>query len=87
MVWEVQFRPGHAAQKVDANMVIPQVTPTFGVGSKASQIKATWLGHACYLVEMPSVDSQKGVTVLFDPVFSQRCSPFSFMGPGRFTRE
>lgn len=43
-------------------------------------IRATWLGHACYFVEMPS-----GATVLFDPVFEDRCSPSQWMGPKRFT--
>lgn len=84
MVWEVQFQSG--IEKVDIDAVIPQVKPVFS-GYKSSQIKATWLGHACYLVEMPSIEDRKGVTILFDPVFSQRCSPFSFMGPLRFTSE
>ncbi|KAK4915860.1 hypothetical protein LTR66_017059 [Elasticomyces elasticus] len=44
------------------------------------KIRATWLGHACYYVEFPS-----GLRVLFDPVFEDRCSPFSFMGPKRYT--
>lgn len=43
-------------------------------------LRATWLGHACYLVEFPS-----GFRVLFDPVFTARCSPFSMLGPKRFT--
>ncbi|RPA82985.1 Metallo-hydrolase/oxidoreductase [Ascobolus immersus RN42] len=45
-----------------------------------SNLRATWLGHACYFVEYP-----EGLRVLFDPVFSQRCSPISFLGPKRFT--
>ena len=43
-------------------------------------MRATWLGHACYYVEFPG-----GLRVLFDPVFSQRCSPFSWLGPKRYT--
>lgn len=43
-------------------------------------LRATWLGHACYYVEFPG-----GFRVLFDPVFSQRCSPFSWLGPKRYT--
>lgn len=43
-------------------------------------LRATWLGHACYFVEFPG-----GLRVLFDPVFSQRCSPFSWLGPKRYT--
>ncbi|KAI8825665.1 beta-lactamase superfamily domain-containing protein [Fimicolochytrium jonesii] len=44
-----------------------------------SLIQATWLGHATFLIQM------EGVNILCDPVFSHRCSPFSFMGPARFT--
>jgi N-acyl-phosphatidylethanolamine-hydrolysing phospholipase D len=43
-------------------------------------LRATWLGHACFYVEFPG-----GLRVLFDPVFDHRCSPFSFMGPARYT--
>jgi L-ascorbate metabolism protein UlaG (beta-lactamase superfamily) len=46
----------------------------------SSKLRATWLGHACYYVEYPS-----GLRVLFDPVFEDRCSPFSFVGPKRHT--
>ncbi|KAJ7048128.1 Metallo-hydrolase/oxidoreductase [Mycena amicta] len=52
----------------------------------ASKIKATWLGHACFLVELPSsVLGVRGPRILFDPVFSDRCSPSQWMGPKRFT--
>ncbi|KAE8453760.1 hypothetical protein EG329_009271 [Mollisiaceae sp. DMI_Dod_QoI] len=46
----------------------------------SSSLRATWLGHACYYVEFPS-----GLRVLFDPVFEDRCSPFSWLGPKRYT--
>lgn len=46
----------------------------------SDKLRATWLGHACYYVEYPS-----GLRVLFDPVFEDRCSPFTFMGPKRYT--
>ncbi|KAH6975588.1 beta-lactamase superfamily domain-containing protein [Ilyonectria destructans] len=49
---------------------------------KPAALRATWLGHACYYVEFPS-----GLRVLFDPVFEDRCSPFSFIGPKRFTEK
>lgn len=38
----------------------------------------TWLGHACFLLQV------KGVSVLTDPIFSDRCSPVQFAGPKRF---
>eukprot|EP00434_Breviolum_minutum_P021472 symbB.v1.2.018948.t3/scaffold1532.1/size113366/5 len=46
---------------------------------------AVWLGHASVL------GIYAGRIILFDPVFSERprdfflCSPFSFVGPKRFT--
>ena len=55
----------------------PNFLATRGASDK---LRATWLGHACYFVEFPT-----GLRVLFDPVFEDRCSPFSFLGPKRFT--
>jgi len=37
----------------------------------------TWIGHSTFLVRMD------GVTFLTDPMFSNRASPFSFLGPRR----
>ncbi|KAF4629469.1 hypothetical protein G7Y89_g8676 [Cudoniella acicularis] len=58
------------------------IPPTFLPSRTTSKtLRATWLGHACYYVEFPS-----GLRVLFDPVFEERCSPFTFMGPKRYTK-
>jgi N-acyl-phosphatidylethanolamine-hydrolysing phospholipase D len=38
---------------------------------------ATWIGHSTMLLQT------SGVTLLTDPVFSERASPFSFVGPKR----
>ncbi|PPQ96737.1 hypothetical protein CVT26_010221 [Gymnopilus dilepis] len=58
-------------------------------GDGKDQIKTTWLGHACFLVELPSrlgpSEEGRGVRILFDPVFSDRCSPSQWMGPKRYT--
>jgi len=40
-------------------------------------MQATWLGHACCLVQW------HGWNVLADPIFSERCSPVQFVGPKR----
>jgi N-acyl-phosphatidylethanolamine-hydrolysing phospholipase D len=62
--------------------------PNWGEGAKKEDLKATWLGHACFLVELPTPEGAKrGVRILYDPVMSHRCSPFSFMGPARYTSE
>ncbi|PYI02270.1 Zn-dependent hydrolase/oxidoreductase family protein [Aspergillus sclerotiicarbonarius CBS 121057] len=59
---------------------VPVQKPTFLPTRETSNLRATWLGHACYYVEFPG-----GLRVLFDPVFEDRCSPVSWMGPKRFT--
>lgn len=42
------------------------------------EVRATWLGHATFLLQIGSA------TVLTDPIFSERASPFAFAGPSRF---
>jgi L-ascorbate metabolism protein UlaG (beta-lactamase superfamily) len=44
----------------------------------ASGLRATWLGHATTLVEID------GRRVLLDPIWSERCSPSTLVGPRRF---
>ena len=61
---------------------VPVRRPDFLSSRKTDRLRATWLGHACYYVEFPS-----GLRVLFDPVFEPRCSPFTFMGPKRYTEQ
>ncbi|KAH9003533.1 N-acyl-phosphatidylethanolamine-hydrolyzing phospholipase D [Lactarius hatsudake] len=71
----------------DVKSSIPIQTPTWGTESgKEDSAKATWLGHACYLVELPTPPgAARGVRIIFDPVFSNRCSPFQWLGPARYT--
>lgn len=59
---------------------VPVRKPTFLPSRDTQTLRATWLGHACYYVEFPG-----GFRVLFDPVFSERCSPFNWLGPKRYT--
>ena len=42
-----------------------------------SGLRLTWLGHSTVLAEIG------GRTVLFDPVWARRCSPFGLLGPKR----
>ena len=44
------------------------------------EVRLTWLGHAAFLLQMSG-----GVAILFDPIFSNRCSPVQFAGPARYT--
>lgn len=63
-----------------SNANIPTINPTFLAsrgGDNGNTARATWLGHASYLVEFHS-----GFRALFDPVFEDQ---YSFLGPKRFT--
>ena len=90
--------------------LLPTRKPTWGLetpnmnseeSKEKEKIKATWLGHACFLVELPVrsrtslsgtasgdvvIVPKRGARILFDPVFSSRCSPSQFVGPKRYTR-
>lgn len=44
----------------------------------ANDLNVVWLGHSTILLEI------EGIRILIDPVWSQRCSPSSIMGPRRF---
>ena len=49
-------------------------------------MKATWIGHASFLVETAKAKgASRGVRILCDGVFSERTSPVQFMGPKRYT--
>jgi len=43
----------------------------------SDRLRVTLIGHASYLVQVA------GLNILADPVFSDRCSPFRFVGPKR----
>ena len=57
--------------------VVPR-TPADYATPPASGLRATWIGHATTLVEID------GRRILFDPIFSERCSPSTLVGPRRF---
>lgn len=71
----------------DIKSLIPKQTPAWGaLRGNENSAKATWLGHACYFVELPTPPgATRGVRIIFDPVFSKHCSPSSLVGPARFT--
>ncbi|WFC98200.1 hypothetical protein MYAM1_000924 [Malassezia yamatoensis] len=58
--------------------------PDFGFGPR-DRARATWLGHAGVLVQLPGTDAHPDpLTLLFDPIFSTRCSPSQLVGPSRY---
>lgn len=88
MIYQVQLKSSPEPLATSAER-IPVHTPDFSITAKLppGQIKATWLGHACFLLELPNTgDGKRGMRVLLDPVFSERCSPSAWVGPKRFTR-
>ena len=72
MMWQQRQAPDPLAG-VDLPSVLPIKKPTWG----GKGVTYTWLGHASALVEM------HGMTVLLDPIFSERCSPTQWGGPKR----
>ena len=66
--------PGHPL----LSFPLAQNNPIF-LRDNRTQNTITWVGHATLLVQM------NGVNILTDPHFSERASPFSFVGPQRGT--
>ncbi|GCE81045.1 MBL fold metallo-hydrolase [Komagataeibacter oboediens] len=48
----------------------------------AATVQVTFIGHSTFLIRLPRPDGT-ALSILTDPIFSMRCSPFSFMGPKR----
>jgi N-acyl-phosphatidylethanolamine-hydrolysing phospholipase D len=82
--------------KPRVDQLVPRTKPNWGEAKDGEKMKATWMGHASYLVEMPrdaagarspvepGKVSERGVTIVFDPAWSKRCSPVQFAGPLRY---
>ncbi|RZL87799.1 MAG: MBL fold metallo-hydrolase [Variovorax sp.] len=60
---------------------IPQVAPELafvhGNAGPDQQPAVTWIGHATVLAQLG------GISLLTDPIFAERASPFGFIGPKR----
>ena len=57
---------------------LPANLPDFGNDSLSNALSVIWLGHSTVLIRI------QGITIITDPVFSERVSPVSFLGPRRF---
>ena len=66
----------------DRSVLVPVRKPDWGE-SHLDKLRATWLGHASFLVETVA-QKDRGVRILFDPVFSERTSPVQWFGPKRY---
>ncbi|WFD29449.1 N-acetylphosphatidylethanolamine-hydrolyzing phospholipase D [Malassezia sp. CBS 17886] len=56
--------------------------PDFAFDAATTRARATWLGHASVLVQLAG--GTRPMRILFDPLFSARCSPTQWLGPVRF---
>lgn len=77
--WTIERRRRRSAPVGEANLP-KSVQPSF-VAPRASpdSLAATWIGHTTVLLQLC------GLNILTDPVWSDRASPFSFVGPRRFS--
>lgn len=72
------FRKEDRARRAPARPVPLHTTTAADLAAPpASGLRLTWAGHSSVLAEID------GHRVLFDPVWGERCSPFSFAGPKR----
>jgi len=70
--WQMTRDPGTWPEWIDSR---PGPPPPRRVDD--GRIRVTWVNHATMLIQMD------GVNLLTDPIWSERCSPFSFAGPKR----
>jgi L-ascorbate metabolism protein UlaG (beta-lactamase superfamily) len=60
--------------------------PNFDSTAQPEGLKATWIGHASFLIETSKqVGKARGMRILLDPVWSERVGPYGLVGPVRFT--
>lgn len=65
--------------------LVPVRKPDWGA-DKPNTLRATWFGHASFLLETAAVPgAPRGVRILADPVFAERVGPWGLIGPKRFS--
>jgi L-ascorbate metabolism protein UlaG (beta-lactamase superfamily) len=68
---------GRAARRPDIEIPVDPISAADLDATPRDGLRLAWLGHATVLAEL------EGRRVLFDPVWSERCSPSSLIGPRR----
>ena len=79
VTWDFVKEQFFGEQKREPEGVVPvvPVEPEEFAKPASQSLKATWFGHASVLIEL------EGKRVFIDPVFSERVSPLSYVGPKR----
>ncbi|KAJ7566530.1 hypothetical protein O6H91_02G107600 [Diphasiastrum complanatum] len=78
-IWDYDRKRSRVTAEVRAQLGEPLKTNTkMLLKPPSDQIQVTWVGHATFLVQFDKIN------VLTDPVWSERCSPSSIVGPKRF---
>jgi L-ascorbate metabolism protein UlaG (beta-lactamase superfamily) len=70
--WQMTKEPGEWPEWIESK---PGPPPPRHV--EDGRVRITWINHASMLIQMD------GVNILTDPIWSERCSPVSFVGPRR----
>lgn len=75
---KIYFRKEERARRAPTGTVPVHATTLADLARPpADGLRLTWMGHSSVLAEID------GRRLLFDPVWGERCSPFSFAGPKR----
>lgn len=64
--------------KAELNTILPLMAPCISEPASDDSIRVTWLGHSTVLAEFDNI------SVLTDPIFSERASPSQVIGPKRY---
>lgn len=80
LVWQWERRKlTHSVNPIDYSEFPVLINDGLRLRNNESALSVTWIGHASTLIQMD------GVNILTDPIWSDRCSPVSFLGPKRYT--
>jgi len=74
-IWNWFFRP-HWPERLKPMVFLPGGPPV--TRAPEGSLYITPVGHATFLIQMD------GVNILTDPIWSERCSPLSWVGPKRY---
>jgi L-ascorbate metabolism protein UlaG (beta-lactamase superfamily) len=77
-LWRSLYLQFSGREKRNPDRPIPTERLASGGLGAPQDLRAVWIGHSSVLVDID------GMRILTDPVWSERCSPFQWIGPKRF---